>query len=248
MSAAGRKKSKPGAILAILGVAVFLMVLMNYLLNFDYNPREIDDEKSLPSMRGSLSVVEWPVNGSLVPCASLTLTNAGTSSLTLLDTETLEPLYDYELQKRLANGQLDPLPRAPQFNSIQVIDEQKEARKAEVILLPGRSMTVYLPLSPAYDLRGASGTYHVTVHYRPDAALKMMRKEDAGRLNVRPLTLSCQLDFELPLRRPEPAKSAAPKEAITVEPSKRAPPPMPVEAPGLAPETQKELQGVRETQ
>jgi len=239
MSPAGRKKSKPGVLFALLIVAIFLMLLVNHLMNFEYNPQPLEGSGGPPVMRATATVVEQFIDGSRVPCVCLTLTNAGKSRLTLLDTDQLDPLYDFELQKRLPDGRLDPLPRAPQFSSLALSDSGDAPRVQEVTLLPGRGMSTYLPLTPAYDLRGASGEYNVTVQYRPDALMRSMKRADVERLSANAPTVSCQVDFTWPLVKPEappgkppPAPQRMPAaQAMEVEPSERKPPPLPVEAP-----------------
>jgi hypothetical protein len=206
------KKRKTGVGVALVVMTALLALLVQYLWNFNYNARGPESHENFPTMRASIDVSNQILSGAPVLCANLHLTNSGSGKLRLVDTVTPDPLYNLQLQRLLPNGGSEAVGMSSQRMMISskatsYFDPQKDS---EVILLPGRTVTVRFALNELFDLRGVAGKYHLDIQYRPQSLLDMLPPDQADRPNPDMIMVACQADFELPLKAPEPLVNTIP--------------------------------------
>jgi hypothetical protein len=200
-----KKKSKPGIGIAICLVAGMLWFLGHHMWYFDYNVKPPSDVSSLPILRTSVAVDEVPGHTGFT--ASFSITNAGQSRITVLDTVPFDYLFDVSLDAREPDGTLSPVTPNPRF-LIRHDDEDKKVfdrgRDAIVDLLPGRTHTIHIPLATYYDLNRARGKFQLTVVYQPEMVAKMLPPEEAQTLGTVTGPFRCVIEFELPLKKEKP--------------------------------------------
>jgi hypothetical protein len=207
---ASKKKIKPAVVLVLGLVVLCLASLTYYMLSFEYKKYGNDDFEPLPKLLVTLNVVsDTPdPNTPATLYASFTISNIGTTRVSLVDTVATDPLYEVQLQKQVSEGRFEVVPIKAGFRkkylSQNESDEELSAfkigRDSELKVLPGRGLNVRLPLSD-YDLTGATGGYRVSVTYRADALFEMLKPEVKERLSARAMKLSSQCDFELPFKK-----------------------------------------------
>jgi hypothetical protein len=224
------KKRKAGVSVALVLVAVILGLLFQNLWTFNYNPRPVSEMSiDIPTVRADVDVSYQPINGMPVPCANLHLTNSGKGRLRLVDTVSPDPLYNLLLVRVLPNGGSESIAMSGQrmMLSGKLRSYYDSSKDSEVVLLPGRTVTVRFPLHDTFNMDGVAGKFRLNVQYRPQALMDLLPPEQTDRPTPDTIMVNCQTEFEMPLRAPE----AQPVVAPPAGKPKPAPASTPVETP-----------------
>lgn len=221
-----RKKDTAMAISGAL-VFAFLGSLGYYLFTFDYKIRAPADAMSTPALLPALSIHESTDPAAPGPEAEFTLTNAGSTKISVLDSVAqmpLYPLYDLRLQVRPAGGivtmKVPPKTSPPLAAPADSAAFDKKRDKC-VLLLTSEKFTKRIPLAALFDFK-QEGRYTLTMGYQPAARVgeaELIEKDVYAQMIV----LNTTFDW--------PPLKAAEKPAVPALPAENAPAATPAPVP-----------------
>jgi hypothetical protein len=206
------KPQRPGKVIAIMFVGSLLVLLGWSLWRYDYKVRS-----RLPPpparIRSGLRVVPSPDGREQT--AEFSLRNEGQTRICLLDTAALEPLYQVQVELRVADG-FTPAPTLgmPVLTTLgdKLLDGERDAI---VELVPGSALVRCIRLSSRFDLR-KEGQYRVSVVYQPQV-LATSLGEEFDAWGVERCGFVTVADFEIAPKEKPPAPTPPSRPKILPE-------------------------------
>lgn len=222
-----KRKARSFTTIAAIIVIGFLAAFFLYMWRYDYKiQRPQEFSAATRTLRGKLRIDQNGEYGFSGPVAVLTLANASSTRVRLLDTRQIFPLYDMKLSRKNETNEwvdVPPLPDAVRRYSnppgkTDIFDKDNDAI-AE--LVTGSGYTRSIPLTYLYSLKEHT-QYKLTLTYQPEKVAEIMG-DTFNYLDVSRESVGLTEVFDYPEKKelpPEtekvPAKEPAPpaKEVI----------------------------------